>query len=348
MAESSSNEKIYKVVKCKKYANRAKIGHLVTYGIWVATLFTNNPFDQFPALAAMITCSLLKGKFESDIFKSQEYMRYKKIYQIVLKKYVELNKKLDLKNPLEIFTLFNFAIRNNLFSITDSRICITSKQFDRPLIRELTLNNHGVCRHIASMLVDIYQNMGLESSLGVCLKPDMVKTIVDIDEEDKELLREMTERMNKMLEFEIDGEKINFEEIIKNPPKKIVLQPKPFTKAQQSMGNHAITLVNDNEFTYYLDPTNSNIFVPTEEENEMISEEGLKITMIPRSTIMHNYKYGIKDIEIKEVQKEGIILEQLCKTEQGLFDNRDVVGSFHEEIKEYLEEAEEIYQLILK
>lgn len=345
---SKKEKKIYKITDCRKNYGRATLGYMATYLTWMVTLFTPNNFDQFITLAAAMSCRLISCKFEAEMFNSVEIRKMQEIYRSILKKYIEINHTFDFKKPLDVFTLFNFAVRNNFFSITNKREMILSKQFDTMLVRELSLNGHGVCRHISAMLTDVYKELGIQSEIGICLTPKIIQVVKPFDEEDKEILKSITEEMQKITQLKINGQPITFDDMIKNPPMKIVDEQVPPTKKELKNGNHAITLATDDLYTYYLDALNSNVFTGTDAINELISEQGTKIKMMPTSGKIVNSKYEIKTCELKEPAPMDFMLQELRIAETKIMKNEDILESFQKDIKDELEEAEELHRLILK
>ena len=344
---SKNEKKIYRITDCKKYYDRASLCYLGFAGSWFISLFTASNYDQFIALFAGITCSFFKTKYEVGMLTSYEVKKLQEIYKSILKKYIEVNGKFDFKNPLDVFALFSYAIRNNIFSVNDEREVINSKRFDSLLIRELTLNNHGVCRHVSTMLTDVYKNLGLQSEVGICLRPQMQEVIKPIDETDRVILEQMTEELKKITQFEINGKPITFDDMMMCPPKKIVYEQIPFSKTEAKNGNHAITLVTDEEYTYYLDATNSNVYA-MDDDNELITNEGLPIRMMPKQGDIINYRYNVKQGDLKPPAPMEYMISNLQKYDSIIRENEDIVTDFQKDIKDELEEAEEMHRLIFK
>ena len=345
---AKKEKKIYKITDCRKYYDRAAVAYLGFAGSWFISLFTASNYDQFIALIAGFTCSFLKSKYEVDMLHSYEIKRIQEIYKDIIKKYIKINGEFNFRNPLEVFTLFNYAIRNNVFSIKNEKDMVFSRRFDTFLIRELSLNNHGVCRHVATMLTDVYKEMGIQSEVAVCLRPQLQEVMKPIDESDRELIEKMMEDIKKFTQIEINGEPISFDDMMVHPPQKIVYEPRPFTKTEEKNGNHAITLATDDEYTYYLDALLSNVYAKKENEFEFISNEGLDIKIMPTESEIINHRHNVKTGELKEPAPMKYMIERLSKSESRIANHLDIIEDYKKDIKEELEEAEEMHRLILK
>ena len=81
---SKNEKKTYKIRDCRKYYDRAAIAYLGFAGSWLVSLFTASNYDQFIALIAGFTCSVLKTKYELDMLHSYEVNRIKQIYIVLL------------------------------------------------------------------------------------------------------------------------------------------------------------------------------------------------------------------------------------------------------------------------
>lgn len=345
---SKKEMKIYKIRDCRKYYDRAAVAYLGFAGSWLVSLFTASNYDQFIALLAGVTCSVLKTKYELNMLHSYEVNRIKEIYKDILKKYIKLNGDFNFKDPLEVFTLFAYAIRNDVLSIKNERELVFSKRFDSYLIRELTLNNHGVCRHTSTMLADVFKEMNIQSEVGVCIRPQIQQVMKPIDESDRELVEKMMEDIKKFTQIEINGESVSFDDMMICPPQKIVYEEIPLTKSEKSNGNHAITLATDEEYTYYLDALNSCVYTKQDNEDEYISNEGLEIKMMPVQSMIINERYKVETGKLKQSAPMEYMIEQLSKHETTISDNEDLIDKFQKDIKDELEEAEEMHRLILK
>lgn len=94
------------------------------------------------------------------------------LYQEFLINYNKLNKIFDLNNPIEIYTMFNFLLRDGYLSVDkkfefSKEALKSSSILDGPIV----ITGKAVCRHTCGMLTDILNSYGIESyNLGVCTK----------------------------------------------------------------------------------------------------------------------------------------------------------------------------------
>lgn len=338
MKKDNNGDKIYHIVDCKKYSRQFEIGFLASFGLWMGTLFTPNMNDQLILWLVIMACKTGIIHFQKMICNTIEYKRFKEIYQNILTKYIKMNKGLEFNSPLEIYTLFNFAINHGLFSLTPKKEVNNLHKLDSGLVKEITLNNHGCCRHISNMLVDIYEHMEIDSQLGICYLPKIVRIKEELtDEEQKEFCDSI---QNLFREMPI------LEDFIIYPSHRYVEKTLPPSKFELKNGNHAICLANDSEYTYYLDALNSQVFTSTSCENKFISNNDITITM--NSNKLQSKLYHIQPKEIKPAAPMEYMLENMYEARSRIFDNFDVLNDLKNDIHDELEEAEEIYRLILK
>ena len=344
----TKKEKIYKITDCRRKYGQSTSLFLASCAVWFGTIFTENRWDQLGAYAVLATSKILSIKYEERMKKSIEVKRFQNIYKAILAKYIDLNKEYDFKTVLEIFALYNFTLNNDIFSITKEHEMVTSRRFDQMLIRELSLNHHGVCRHVSTMLVDVYKELGIQSEIGVCLRPEIIQVIEPLTEEDEEMLKVIQNELNSMIQMEINGKRLMPEDFKIAKPVIITEKEKTYTEQEKARGNHAITLATDEEYTYYLDALNSNIFASTKNENELMSEDDITIKMIPDRSSIINHKYNIETGELKSTPTIDYMIERLSKAEHRIRTNIDLIRDYQKEIKEELEEAQELHRLILK
>lgn len=168
--------------------------------------------------------------------KTEEYKDLKNYYEEIIKSFEDLANTLDLTDPIEIFSLYVYMYRGGYFSY-QHKFTYDINMKDLSLLNGLdVIRGTGVCRSISSMLTDIYNQMGFNSN----------NMIVNTD---RETIQNLSHLSPMKLEKSSQGSK--FSKIITD-----------FTKVIK-LPNHLITVVDDTEYSYTLDPTNDGILYPT-------------------------------------------------------------------------------------
>lgn len=167
---------------------------------------------------------------------TDEYKDLKIYYDKIIDNFISFANSLDLKDPIEIFSLYVYMYRGGYLSYNHQFTYDTDMK-DLSLLNGLdVIRGTGVCRSITSMLTDIYQKMGLRSS-NLSVNTDR-KTIQGLSH----LCPLKLEKSEKGGKFaKIIGD---FTKVIKLP-------------------NHLITIVDDTNYSYPLDPTNDGILYPS-------------------------------------------------------------------------------------
>ena len=342
-------DRIYHIEEERKLAKRGSIGQIVTYGLWLGSYIALPQFYSLPALAAYLTATVYSSVHEGRITKSVEYKRFKEIYIEIIKEYIKLNENFDLKTPIDIYALFDLAYANNFLSVVDQDYKNRITKYDVDLTKELALNNYGVCKHIAAMLSDIYTQMGYTASPIVVASQRMKEEVKEV-----ELPREVEEEMKRiqnMIQIEINGQVINPFEVEVGKPKMFEshLIPQPFTKKQIKYGNHAITRVNDSEYSFNFDPLNREIYVPSEEEpGILIGNEARKIAFSRKGTKKFNSRRNFQTAEQLGYLPMEEQINSLNERQEKIIEHKSELFDFKKSITPQLKEADELVKLILK
>lgn len=342
----AKEQKIYRIEEVRNKKKKADIGALVTYGLWLGSYIALPPLYSLPALAAYFTAMLTSSYQASRIPLTEEYKRFKEIYREIIKEYINLNENFDFKSPIDIYALFDLVYKHDIFSINvDKQYRMT--KYDTEFMKELTLNSHGVCRHVATMLSDIYTQMGYQASPIVVATPSMKQEVKEV--EIPEEIKKQMEELQKAIKIEIDGHIVTPEEMKIGEAKFFETRfiPQPITDKQTKLGNHAITRVNDSEYTYHFDPTKRAIYVPSEGDY-YIDNSGENIRYSSKGTKRFNSKLGIETVDLLNTQSIEEQFHQICTTQNIIMKRQDEIIDFSKLIKPKLEEAEEMYKLILK
>lgn len=286
------------------------------------------------------------------ITKTQEVITLQAAYDVILEEIIKLYKTYDFKTPLDAYSLYTYLYHTNKLNLTSSTDSIKRETiWEKGFQGAISLNDHGVCRHIARMFIDINKKLGFPSTFSICTQigRDIHEIpIILTGEQLKQLYEEMQQNLRDNLPIELptseemlkDSSIIAFhiheEEII--PPKK-----------ELQKGNHAVTIVNDDAHSYYLDAYNQNIYVKDpNEEGYMIDETGSRIYV---KTKLNNYYLRTHDqIKIPELplRTHESMAEEIYASAQVITSNEDIANAFYARIEEPLQEAENAIQLIYK
>jgi len=265
--------------------------------------------------------------------KTEEYKDLKIYYEEVLNRFVSLAKTLNIKDPIEIFSLYVYMYRGGYFSYQHQFVYDIDMK-DLSLLNGLdVMRGKGVCRSISSMLTDIYQKMGFQSSnLSVHTSGETIRNLSHLSP----LKLEKTQSGSK------------FAKIISS-----------FTKIVK-LPNHLITIVDDDTYSYTLDPTNDGILYPTKfgklrvYDNPKLGMQNY-ISVLTLQSLLGNFSTPNQiPGTIKQLGMDTIELstfEYLYRSTLSIVErNKPLLEEFYENNKELYEqiylESENIHSLI--
>lgn len=251
------------------------------------------------------------------------------IYNEVLKEYIKLNKTLELENPVEIYTLYNKTLYEGYLS-KDKKF-----EFGVDKVKDIKgiwpsniICGQAVCRHMAVMLKDIYNAYGIQSeAISVNIRSYEITDIDKTTEILKDIIRKAIDQNLSLVDELYEHE----EEINKYYT---------FNKVKRNASNHKITIANYKGNTYYLDPTNARLYIPSKyEENSLVDSNGLRDTKIVQTSankkILPQYQYPT--IPFSESQK------YIHNTNQKYTENQYLLEDLYQENKEAYEEISNIF-----
>ena len=259
-----------------------------------------------------------------------------KLYRQFIKKYNKLNKELNFKTPIEIFTLFNYLYNNGYLSKNKRfKYNIEAKTSNiGALMGSNVIAGEGVCRHISGLLSDIMNGNGMDSiNLSVYLNDYFVYFDIYnlVRNRKKELFDWAMENVldrksyNKTMDIIKESSKVINPTIIEDFDTNII---------GRISGNHAITYVDYNDMNYYLDPTSGTIFRMCPVDKKLYSEkEVLKIKGTGAKLIVSD-KSKYKELFNKaKMYTDSISLEEekriVNRTSSLIEKNRDMFEDFY-------------------
>lgn len=98
----------------------------------------------------------------------KEYNEIRKIYEIIINNYLELNLMFNINKPTEIYLMYILSLYNGYLSKTDNFTYYDNESLFincKCLKGADVLNGYGVCRHISAMLKDIYDKMNINNEI---------------------------------------------------------------------------------------------------------------------------------------------------------------------------------------
>lgn len=330
--ERNSFKDTYKRYRVNK--TLAQIAAVGTVG-GVATLSLN-----FAILALYFTFMFLRVSQKSyeEIVETDEYIRFNEIYNFVFEELIKNIDTFGIKTIEEIFSYFTVIMSNGYLNYDR----YMKPLYDQNLIGELSisealsLNEHGLCRNVTPMLTRIIEHYGFEAVNLGCdqrygKKGDYVL--------DKSI--DITNMSRKEILFAVGKEKL--ESSIKAYKERYPNKP-------QFKNNHMITQANDKDYTYYLDASLLQVYVPIPgRSEEYVSYKGNFIILQDQ---MQEEKIKSKAITQKRLEEKAFkdifeMLYNLDQTEEMLLNNEDIIEEMYTHTQPALEEAEAIYQKIL-
>ena len=103
--------------------------------------------------------SVLGEVYENSI----ELNSLKESYMEFIHKICYFFKKLDISNPIVIFGVYSYLLKNGYLSFQHKFVYRKNIEDCYPLFGTNVIEGEGVCRHISAMLTDIYNEMGFVS-----------------------------------------------------------------------------------------------------------------------------------------------------------------------------------------
>lgn len=271
--------------------------------------------------------------------ETKEIVQIKKIYNEFLKEYSILNNILELKDPNEICTAYNFALYNGFLSQGKSFRFGSDKVLDYiPKVAGANImTGNSVCRHIAPALRDILNINNIESIALFAYISEKNLLYSDFKSTIKEMLRYINEGQTS-------------EEALMNALKEKLKDVNSFIdygKFNKLNTNHVITLAVKDNKKYLLEPTSEDTtfyFENKLKKNNYVSNDGFILQIENNNKRIKEYN-GIKgkyDIDLKlslETNSHSDSIKKVEQTKQTCEDNIYLFDNFYNEHHEIYEEV---------
>lgn len=246
---------------------------------------------------------------------SIEEVELLKIYREVLKDIEKLTKEFDNKTVIEHHELLEILIACEYLKYRSIPLQTKKVENELYILGALSLNNHGVCRHNATFEKDFLSDLGYKSR--ILLGAHAKGTPKDF--------------------HELLGMSAS-EKYMGTPSKNIIVDG-------SIPANHAICMVNDKDYSYYLDLACDTMYT----RNDNICTDGGLNVFIVKPELDSDYKlaFDMKKLKTKESLPIGELRYELDKAGRKMIGNIDLLEKFQTEQRDRLERAEEIYQKYL-
>ena len=291
----------------------------------------------------------LSGKLENGTCK--EAVEAKEIYDGIITDYNKINKDFGLEEPVSICSLADYAIQDGYFSVDKK---YTFGQYDVKDIKGIgganIMAGKGVCRHISALLMDIYNDYGMESYvIGVGVRGADFK--IDIDLTKDGLSREELHSRIESLNYSASKTSFKKREIdrkLESVGEHVFIVP-DFEKKPKNKVNHAINIVFHDGLVYFLDATQTRTYKLNRDNPKFLCDYFDDRINYDTSFIRFNSDYDASRV------KEGILLPSteiasdisvMTSTKALYKDNRDIFEKFYNEHKEGYQEVANVLRKI--
>ena len=286
---------------------------------------TINPLYLLSIVCFIASNNLSKSSLSDEIAKKDEDIKLiNTICDEIINNIVKFANILEVKNPLDAFYFFCEMYNNGYLSYD-----LNNKHFikfpyykDFELRSALTLNGHGVCRHISTFLKEFYKKLGYESDVvyGFMkeINADDFRRINELPANDKDVAKTIAKTIANLKDI-----KLNL----------------LFSKFRYL--NHAVTRVNFDDMTLLTDASNSMMLFP-KLKDVFYSSPSFKLLFIldedaKKKEIEEKYEYNYEKLLFQ-------ILESALKYKR----ENDLFKNFHKDNLDMLEEAESLTQKVLE
>ena len=292
-------------------------------------------FYLFYSLSYVFLTYYLGNNIAGSQNHTRDVKEIKVIYDEIITNYNKLNRVFDLNDPVEIYTMYNYMVYKGYLS-KDKNFELSDKNS-----RDITLiyganviNGQGVCRHIAIMLKDIFNDYGIDSNIvAVTMPSNVVVTMHKDDDKTIKTVDEMYDFVRKYINNE-EQQKV-FNEKIEQINEKISLSFRLEDKPNligRITGDHVITLAVKDGKSYTLDPTQSRIYKLKENDKNFLYDSETDKIKIHYAGLgffgLEKYK-NIKLIKANillpssSVEEDQVLIQRiskLCENNQDIFE----------------------------
>lgn len=320
------NEMTYdELIKVRKN-NNLRTG-ILSVSSALLMLLTINPLYLLSIVYFIASNNLSKSALSDEIAKKDEDIKLiNTICDEIINNIVKFANTLEVKNAIDAFYFFCEMYNNGYLSYD-----LNNKHFikfpyykDFELRCALTLNGHGVCRHVSTFLKKFYKKLGYESDVAYGFMKQM----------DEDAFRKIIE-LTPSIKNDEDAAKTIMKAVASLKDIKLNLL---FSKFRYL--NHAVTRVNFDDMTLLTDASNSMMLFP-KIKDVFYSSPSFELLFI----LNGNAKK--KEIEEKYEYNYEKLLFQILDSTLKYRKEKDLFKNFHKDNLDMLEEAESLTQKVL-
>ena len=325
-----------KIEQVKKWAFYTDVAKNAALGgqaaATIMSVVTLSSLMTIPYCVAYVSLLYAKKYIMSKGAETIEGQRLSELYEHVVEEIIKLIHKLDLKTPLEVFSLLDYLNDINEIGLKNF-FGINNTTLDIELGKEKAITGMGVCRHHAMLIDDIFKKLGFESSpvagMVYSTSPalshkDRMEDIKDIEQYLKETKKTKIIDETKQKEFQTLALKRNHDY------------------------NHIVNRVNFEGKSYIFDITNGLIFEQTELDNVYTSDYGRAFIQSDSGTNKFNKLRKIETVEELETipieEQTEIFNETQLRVRVDMEIIRDYIRATYKEIGEAQELGKQIFK----
>lgn len=225
------NNEFYRVLTPEEQKNAEKIGY------WNYITFLQKSFG-YTKMSELVKIGVLIEMIKDKNSFNEKYPKEMKLYRDILELYRNIAEELKLSTALEFSYYYTYLLWNGYFSVTkEHKYNKVNRPTDLNFLANSVLNGGGVCLEYSALLNDFLKVCNKESLLMSCFVPFKKDEVVF--EYRPNIVRNVNENIK------ISAEMLS-----------IIGNAFGITKR---IGNHAVTVINENGQQYVFDATNLSV-----------------------------------------------------------------------------------------
>lgn len=225
------NNEFYKVLTPEEQKNADKIGY------WDYIAFLQKSFG-YTKMSELIKIGVLTEMVKNKNNFNEEYAKEMKLYRDLLELYRNIAEELKLSTALEFSYYYTYLLWNGYFSVTkEHKYNKLNRSNNLNFLASSVLSGGGVCLEYSALLKDFLKVCNKESLLMTCFMPSKKDEV--LFEYKPNIVRNINKNTKKLTEL------LTF-----------IANASGITKR---LGNHAITVINENDQQFAFDATNLSV-----------------------------------------------------------------------------------------
>ena len=267
-------------------------------------------------LKKMCQALSLERNYLSYYLETVEYRETFSLYQIYLEEIKKLCQKMGWDNEMKIFAGFSYLLAKGYLSFPKSFSFYDSNHYSTlGLMGAVVIEGRGCCRHVSSLLRDLLLESGyISRGVVMCLDKEISFLEGDVD-------------ILKMFSESKDQSYLSDKQL------------------RHVLGNHMVTLVSKNTFSYMMDPLNRTLFFVEDGKRIYQSENKFYWSLDTEQNIVTNlYGRDIPELSEFQLKTDVKVMEELIFDYASVWNSRSY---YHDLFDLFYLEHKELYQEIL-